>query len=92
VRLTHLGHKIGLASDDRYAAVIQKQSHTDEIINYLRKTSATPGDAKALLEEAETPVMEQNMKLGQLVLRPQLDIEIMEKTSTTIENVPIGIF
>jgi tRNA uridine 5-carboxymethylaminomethyl modification enzyme len=79
VRLTHLGHKIGLASDDRYAAVIQKQSHTDEIINYLRKTSATPGDAKALLEEAETPVMEQNMKLGQLVLRPQLDIEIMEK-------------
>ena len=44
VRLTPIGHKIGLVSEKRYRAMEQKKSSVESLISFLRRESVTPAD------------------------------------------------
>jgi tRNA uridine 5-carboxymethylaminomethyl modification enzyme len=78
IRLTEIGNKIGLASDERLENVKQKIQNTSEIVKYFKKTSVTPNEINPLLEEYNTTPIPQNYKLMQIVTRPQLDINILK--------------
>ncbi|MHB1279305.1 MAG: tRNA uridine-5-carboxymethylaminomethyl(34) synthesis enzyme MnmG [Bacteroidia bacterium] len=75
IRLTEKSHKIGLASEERLKNVQEKIAQTEQIIRAFHKTSITPDEINARLEEKETPILPQNYKLFQLISRPQLLIE-----------------
>lgn len=86
IRLTALGNKIGLASNERLENVNQKIKNTEEIIKFFKKTSVTPEQVNPLLKEYNTTEIPQNYKLMQLVTRPQLDINILNNNIPLVNN------
>ena len=86
IRLTELGNKIGLANDERLDNVNEKIKNTNEIINFFKKTSVTPDEINPLLKEYNTTDIPQNYKLMQIITRPQLDINILNKNIPLVKN------
>jgi tRNA uridine 5-carboxymethylaminomethyl modification enzyme len=79
VRLTAMGHKLGLASNERLEAVKKKESDTAEIIRFFKKTSITPAEINPILEELGTATIPQNYKLDHILSRPQVELEHLKK-------------
>jgi tRNA uridine 5-carboxymethylaminomethyl modification enzyme len=73
-RLTHLSHQLGLASDDRMAKVNYKKNEFEKLVHYIKNLSVEPIEVNPVLEQAETPLIIQKTKLGNLLLRPQIEI------------------
>jgi tRNA uridine 5-carboxymethylaminomethyl modification enzyme len=74
LRLTHLSHNIGLASKERMEKVNYKKEAYQKIVHFIKNTSVNPVEANPILEKAQTPLLIQKAKLGNLLLRPQLNI------------------
>lgn len=79
IRLTEMGHKIGLASNERLVQVEKKITDTDEIIKYFKKTSVTPSQINPMLQELGTTTIPQNYKLDAILSRPQVELENITK-------------
>jgi tRNA uridine 5-carboxymethylaminomethyl modification enzyme len=72
LRLTPLGHQIGLADAWRMERVQHKEQLLEKIIRYCKKESVSPDDVITLLEEKGTDPLRQKVKIDSLLLRPQL--------------------
>ena len=74
MRLTPIGHEIGLADDFRFNAMIEKKNQRDELIkwcdDYLVKASS---EINTLLEKYQTSPISSSVRLSDLLKRPQLD-------------------
>jgi tRNA uridine 5-carboxymethylaminomethyl modification enzyme len=70
IRLTELGYKMGLASEERYQAVKVKKDNVDAIVKKFNDTSIEPSSINAYFESAGSAALTQKQKLGQIVLRP----------------------
>lgn len=81
IRLTELGYKLGLASETRYRNMQKKVSDTNEIVTFFKKTSVTPTQTNALLEELGTAPIPQNYKLDQILSRPQVEMSSLKRIS-----------
>jgi tRNA uridine 5-carboxymethylaminomethyl modification enzyme len=81
-RLTHLGHKIGLVSDDRMRLVDQKYSTVDSLEQMFDNTSADPAKVNSYLEGKGSSPLTQKRRLSELLSRPQIDIDSL------VENIP----
>ena len=73
-RLTHLSNQIGLASDERMAKVNYKKYEFEKLVHFIKNLSVDPNEVNPVLEKAETPLINQKTKLGNLLLRPQIEI------------------
>lgn len=74
-RLTPLGHQIGLVDNIRLAAFEEKYRKQQETETYLRTHLTTLDAFNALLEKKESAPIIHNVKLAQILLRPQISIE-----------------
>ena len=79
LRLTELGHKIGLADDERLVRVKQKKAAIEEIKEYFASYGVEPGEVNATLEEAGTAALTQKIKLDKILSRPQVNMDILRK-------------
>lgn len=79
LRLTPLAFKLGLASKERMDRVLEKQEKTDLFVKFLTETSVKPEEINPILEENETAVIIQSMKLFKIAARPQLDFNDIRK-------------
>ncbi len=70
IRLTELGYKMGLASEERYVAVKSKQDNVDSIVIKFNETSIEPSSINEYFESVGSAALTQKQKLGQIVLRP----------------------
>jgi tRNA uridine 5-carboxymethylaminomethyl modification enzyme len=69
-RLTEIGYKLGLASEERYHQIIQKKAAVEEITAQFRSISVSPELMNPYFETVGSAPMTQKQKLSQLVLRP----------------------
>jgi tRNA uridine 5-carboxymethylaminomethyl modification enzyme len=69
-RLTEMGYKFGLASEERYNLVVQKKAAVAEIIQKFREISVSPDVMNPFFESVGSSHMPQKQKLSQLILRP----------------------
>ncbi|MES2380716.1 MAG: tRNA uridine-5-carboxymethylaminomethyl(34) synthesis enzyme MnmG [Bacteroidota bacterium] len=90
VRLTKLGHSIGLASDERLKNVESKIAESNKIIDFFKKTSITPSEANPMLTALNTAEIPQNYKLIQLLSRPQIDLDTMINSLPIVQNFMQG--
>ncbi|HYV92460.1 MAG TPA: tRNA uridine-5-carboxymethylaminomethyl(34) synthesis enzyme MnmG [Chitinophagales bacterium] len=74
LRLTGLGHSIGLASEDRMFRVKQKMEAIEEIISFFKKEKVEPAEVNPYLVSRETPEIWERTTLYNLLLRPQVDL------------------
>jgi len=75
-RLTPLGHEIGLISEERYSAFLEKCEQIDQEIERLKRTSVSPSEElNALLVSRETSPITTGIRLVELLRRPQLSYQ-----------------
>ena len=81
IRLTQIGHQLGLAGEDRLQKVDEKKQQTKAIEKWLGKTSISPDQANPLLESVNSSPINQKVKLKSLFLRPNVDFDLLTKIS-----------
>ncbi|MBE6864395.1 MAG: tRNA uridine-5-carboxymethylaminomethyl(34) synthesis enzyme MnmG [Ruminococcus flavefaciens] len=75
-RLTPIGHKLGLISDERYERLMDKIRLTDEEIHRVKTTNIAPSDSlNDFLESKGTSILTTGCKLADLIRRPQLNYD-----------------
>jgi tRNA uridine 5-carboxymethylaminomethyl modification enzyme len=74
LRLTKLGHKIGLADDIRLEKVLDKELATAELIRKLKSIKVSPEEVNDGLHEVNTAVIKEKASLYNLIKRPQINI------------------
>lgn len=80
LRLTKLGHNVGLISDERYQRFLDKKANIEREINRLKNTVVKPTEeVNKLLEEAGTTKLNNGSKMAELLKRPELNYSILEK-------------
>ena len=74
MRLTPLGHAIGLADDERFRLMEEKRSQRDGLMEFCRRFSVRAERVNdRFMEIGESP-LKQSVRLYDLVLRPRLTI------------------
>ena len=73
-RLTPLGYKLGLATQERYGLYIEKQRRVDELVALLKETNVSPEEINDLLEAKETPKITGKTRFAHVLTRPQLSL------------------
>ncbi|MEG1484617.1 MAG: tRNA uridine-5-carboxymethylaminomethyl(34) synthesis enzyme MnmG [Bacteroidales bacterium] len=83
-RLTPLGYKLGLVTEDRYKLFNAKYNAVDTLISLLDNESAEPAVINNFLENLGTAPLLQKKKLSDILSRPQVNIVSL------LTNVPHG--
>jgi tRNA uridine 5-carboxymethylaminomethyl modification enzyme len=81
-RLTEIGYKMGLASEERFTAVRNKKENVDAIIKKFNETSIEPNSINTFFESIGSASLTQKQKLSQLILRPGITAKEI------IQNIP----
>ena len=83
LRLTEIGHRVGLIGDERYAKFLEKKTSIEKEISRLEKTTVPPSDeVNSLLRENNSTEITTGIKLAELLRRP----EITYKALTPIDK------
>lgn len=86
IRLTPIGYELGLINEDRMNAVNQKIKDADTIVNFVKTNSIKPEEVNALLEEAGTSSINQNVKMAAIIGRPQMDFIRLKEASLVLKD------
>ncbi len=82
LRLTELGHKIGLASEKRLEQVLQKKAEIDKLDALIKEYTVRPEQMDVMLKEKNSSPMSQPMKAEKILLRPKVSLaDIMSHDS-----------
>lgn len=73
-RLTPIGYKLGLATQERYNRLLEKENRVAELVKYLKDTNVNPDDINGLLVENETPEITNKARFAHILTRPQINI------------------
>jgi len=78
LRLTELGHDIGLISYERYERFLNKKAEIEREIKRVNKVNIAPGDkVNELLVSLNTSPLETGAKLSELIRRPELNYALL---------------
>ena len=86
LRLTEKSHAIGLASDERLKQVLHKKEETEKLINFIKSTSISPDEINATLEAKGSSPLKQQVKMDQVLTRPNLVLEDFIAVSSKLKN------
>ena len=75
LRLTQMGHEIGLADDNRLEKMLDKKSDTAKLINDLKQKKLSPDLVNEGLEEFDTATIKEKITVEKLLKRPQLGLK-----------------
>lgn len=75
LRLTQLGHDIGLASDERKEKMLDKKSNTAKLINDLKQKKLSPDTINQGLHNIGTAMITEKISAEKLLKRPQIGIK-----------------
>ena len=90
-RLSPIGHAIGLIDDDRIKAVKLKSEQTKELKKFLRKQGVSPVDANPILSEKGSSLLKQQVKLTQLITRPNIGMDDLLAMSPNLREKVAGL-
>ena len=80
LRLTPIGHEIGLISDERYKKFEDKRENIKKEIERLKKLVVKPEEkVNDLLKEAGTSILTNGTKMSELLKRTELTYDMLEE-------------
>ena len=86
LRLTEIGHEIGLASDERYEKMIEKRESVKELRSTIEKTSVAPDELKPYLESIKSSPLKQKVKAIKVLTRPGVKIDGLIGASSELQE------
>jgi len=84
IRLSPIGHELGLISDERLEKVNQKVANADALVKFTRNQGIEMSDANPMLESLGSSVLNQNVKIHSLVGRPHVGLPDLIKVSKAL--------
>ena len=94
-RLTPIGYSIGLASESRLKKMESKKENIERVVYFIKNNNALPEEVNGSFQELNTPCIGQKTKISQLLLRPQVDLNLLKTKipylNTEIEKTPTEI-
>lgn len=92
LRLTPIGHALGLASDEALKKMEAKSKGTDRLKLLLSREGVVPASANPVLERLESSPINQQVKLSSLITRPGITMkEIREMNNGSENDLAIGL-
>ena len=92
LRLTDIGHRVGLIDEERYAKFCQKRTEIEREIARIEKTTIAPSEeVNSLLTENSSSPISTGIKLAELLRRPELSYKILGKIDTGRPDLPKGV-
>ena len=92
-RMTPIGRRVGLISDERYSKFLKKQELKANELERIKKTVIPPTDElNSLLVSRETSPINTGVKLVDLIKRPQLSYEILSSIDKDRPQLDANIF
>ena len=83
MRLTPYGRRVGLVSDEQWQYFTERKSAIEKEMERMKKTVIRPSEElNRTLEECGTTPISNPVQLSELIKRPQLDLEKLEKFDT----------
>ena len=92
LRLTPIGHKVGLISDERYEKLVEKKKMIDD--EFERVNQVMVGGSKevqSFLEEHKSTPLKTAVSLAELIRRPELSYEALEPLDKERKPLPAGV-
>ncbi|MCP9291286.1 tRNA uridine-5-carboxymethylaminomethyl(34) synthesis enzyme MnmG [Gracilimonas sediminicola] len=77
LRLTEIGNRIGLASDERMQRVEKKKEAINKLDDLIKDYTVYPEKMDPMLESKESSTMSQPMKAERILLRPEVSLRDM---------------
>ena len=90
-RLTPIGYKVGLISEERYQKLLKKLDDVKEEIKRLESVILPPSVANPVLEKNGTSPVATGIRLSEMIKRPQLDYEKIAEVDFDRPNLPYEI-
>jgi tRNA uridine 5-carboxymethylaminomethyl modification enzyme len=87
IRLSPIGHELGLISDERLQKVTDKVTNSDRVVAFSKSTSINPSSVNRLLDELGTTALSQNTKLFNLVSRPQVGLNDLRQADPALNDL-----
>jgi len=86
LRLTEIGHKIGLADDDRLNKVLEKKKKVNELIAELEKLKVDPTSVNNQLTELKSAIIRERVPVVNFLKRPEIGMNELRKVHTSIND------
>ncbi len=86
IRLTKLGYEIGLASEERFTQLKDKNDHIKKLTNDLKHKKLNPESINAHLIKINSTPIKEKINIYQLLKRPELSIEKLKQADESFSN------
>jgi len=87
IRLSPIGFDLGLISQERIDKVNAKIANSDKIVDFVKEKSINASDVNSLLEELGTSPLNQNVKMVNLIGRPQVGFNDLRKVDSGLNDI-----
>ncbi len=92
LRLTPIGHRVGLIDDARYADHLERVRLTEEEVARMRATVIAPTESvNDLLESLGSTKLSTGARLSELLRRPELSYELLSPIDPTRPELPARV-
>ena len=92
IRLTGIGHDIGLISDERYNKLCKKMELIKKEIQRLEKTTiGATKEVQIFLEKNGSTLLQSGATLAELLKRPELSYDLLAEIDTDRECLPADV-
>ena len=90
LRLTPIGHEIGLISDERYDEFLNKKENVEKEIERLKKLTVKPTEkVNKFLETKNTTILTTGTKMAELLKRPEIKYNELAEIDNERPNLSI---
>lgn len=88
LRLTEIGHQIGLISEERYQKFLKKKENIEKEIERVKKTTVKPTEkVNSFLREHQSSEIKVGVKLEDLLKRTELDYDSLKEIDEERPNL-----
>ncbi|WHX25585.1 tRNA uridine-5-carboxymethylaminomethyl(34) synthesis enzyme MnmG [Virgibacillus halodenitrificans] len=92
LRLTEVGHKLGIISEERYAKFLEKKRLVEEEKKRLNKIVIKPNeDVNNIITNAGGTPLKEAFKAYDLMKRPELSYELVDQMLPEHANLPVDV-
>lgn len=89
MRLTGIGHEIGLIDDERYEKLLEKERLIEEEVDRMKKTTVgARAEVQELLAKYESTPLQSGTTLAELLKRPELSYETIKDIDKDRKELP----
>ncbi len=86
LRVTPIGHQLGLATDERLQKVQTQKKATAQLLEDLKMWKLTPELINPKLDQLESALIQEKQSVYQLLKRPELSIEVLGAMDAALDQ------